>query len=312
MEEKDIMKGNGEEFSESNKEKFGKSGSIITDKEQSETRISTQSREPPARLKRAETVLNYRTGRFCIVLERCLASHNQQAVLRTAEAFGVQNVWVIEPDRSKWASQDNDVASVHTRKTHLAKKVTKNCHQWLSLRTFLTVEECLHALKSESWEIWATDLSPKAVCLNDAEGRGVLCPLPAKLAVVIGRESDGVSQEMLQKANRRIYVPMFGFTESFNLSVATALVLQRLFDWCPEARGDLSREDKDQLREKWYDALLRNPTARTQHMHWKAKPNEVESFKDLRRKNDNHQLWIPPKIRKREGIQLKSVNNKSS
>lgn len=58
--------------------------------------------------------------------------------------------------------------------------------------------------------------------------------IPPKLAIVIGRESDGVSQEMLREADKRIFLPMYGFTESFNLSVATALVLSRLFDHCPE------------------------------------------------------------------------------
>jgi tRNA C32,U32 (ribose-2'-O)-methylase TrmJ len=81
--------------------------------------------------------------------------------------------------------------------------------------------------------------------------------VPPKLAVVMGREADGVSQAMLQAADLRVYLDMFGFTESFNLSVASALVIQSLFGACPEARGDLTAESRRALRADWYGKLNR-------------------------------------------------------
>jgi tRNA C32,U32 (ribose-2'-O)-methylase TrmJ len=81
--------------------------------------------------------------------------------------------------------------------------------------------------------------------------------VPEKLAIVMGREADGVSQAMLQEADLRVYLDMFGFTESFNLSVASALVLQSLFNSCPEAHGDMSIQSKKVLRADWYSKLNR-------------------------------------------------------
>mmetsp|Transcript_8063 Transcript_8063/g.13112 ORF Transcript_8063/g.13112 Transcript_8063/m.13112 type:complete len:157 (+) Transcript_8063:371-841(+) len=117
---------------------------------------------------------------------------------------------------------------------------------------------------------------------------------------------------MLAAADRVVYVPMFGFTESFNLSVATALVLQRLFDWCPQARGDLGPGARAALRRGWYPALLKSPTARARDLHWLEKADQVKPLKDLRRSNDDHKLWIPPKVRKREGIEVNNSNGSRS
>jgi tRNA G18 (ribose-2'-O)-methylase SpoU len=107
--------------------------------------------------------------------------------------------------------------------------------------------------------VWATDLSVEATCLDD---RSAFLPMPPKVAIVIGRESDGVSPELLAACDRRLFIPMYGFTESFNLSVACGLMLQRLFDVCPEARGDLSEQEKASLRAEWFRELANNPTAR--------------------------------------------------
>lgn len=110
------------------------------------------------------------------------------------------------------------------------------------------------ALRAESIEIWATDLSPGAVCMHpragdEAAGGLALPPDGKRLAVVMGRELDGVSETMLAEADRRVYLPMVGFTESFNLSVATALTLQSLFTLQPSMRGDLSDDLKQTIRE---------------------------------------------------------------
>ena len=82
--------------------------------------------------------------------------------------------------------------------------------------------------------IWSTDLSQAAVCLTNAKLR-----LPAR-AVVIGTESTGCSPTMLSAADRRIYMPLHGFADSLNLSVAAALLLQRLQDIDDTVVGDMS------------------------------------------------------------------------
>lgn len=193
--------------------------------------------EAPRRLRRAEAVLARRTGRLLVVLERCADEHNRQAVLRTAEAFGVQKVALVEAPGAE--------------SNALSRKVTKGAAQWLDLRRFREPAACVAALRAEGWTIWATDLSPAAEAAEPAR----LAPLPAKLALVFGREADGVSAEALAAAERRLYLPMAGFTESFNLSVSAALLLQRLFDACPEMRGDLPPAERAAIRARWYRRL---------------------------------------------------------
>ncbi|GAB9469803.1 hypothetical protein Gpo141_00007070 [Globisporangium polare] len=242
----------------------------------------------PERLRRAETVLHHRTGRIVLVLEQCMDSHNHQAVLRTAEALGIQHVWLINANERQ----------VKKHKSGGTKKITKNCSVWLSIREFTSISDCVAALREDGRTIWATDLSPQALPLTaDAKPEA----LPPKLAVVIGRETDGVSAEMLSAAEKRVYFPIFGFTESLNLSVATALVIQRLFDWFPAIRGDLSDQEKQEIRAQWYPQIVNNPTLAEQSEHWVANSDEIALLDDLRReKLSLKESWVPKRVKQRE------------
>ncbi|KAG6622548.1 RNA methyltransferase, TrmH superfamily protein [Phytophthora cinnamomi] len=247
--------------------------------------------EAPERLRRAETVLRHRTSRLVLVLEQCMDSHNHQAVLRTAEALGVQHVWLIAAnDRQLKTHADSKKA-----KKSSGKKITKNCAVWLTVREFPSIAACLDALRESDMTIWATDLSPQAEPLAAGSRPS---ELPARLAVVVGRETDGVSPEMLLAAHRRVYLPLFGFTESLNLSVATALVLQRLLDWFPEVRGDLDEQEKQSIRERWYPQLVGNPTQAAQAEPWTSGRVPIRPLDDLRR--EKHEAWVPKSVRRRE------------
>jgi tRNA C32,U32 (ribose-2'-O)-methylase TrmJ len=230
-------------------------------------------------------------GRIVLVLEQCMDSHNHQAVLRTAEALGVQHVWLVNAnDRQVKKHKKNTDGTLAGQ-----KKITKNCAFWLSTREFSSIGDCITALRGDGCTIWATDLAPDALPLTPAAKPA---ELPAKLAIVIGRETDGVSAEMLRAADQRVYFPIFGFTESLNLSVATALVLQRLFDWFPDVRGDLSDAAKDAIRAHWFPQLTRNAT---QTQHWVANGHAIPPLEDLRReKLAYHESWIPKSVRARE------------
>ncbi|KAI9918965.1 hypothetical protein PsorP6_011575 [Peronosclerospora sorghi] len=245
--------------------------------------------EAPERLRRAETVLRYRTSRIVLVLEHCMDSHNHQAVLRTAEALGIQHVWLI--------AANNKQIKTHLDKTKKTsgKKITKNCAIWLTVREFSSIAACLEALGASGTTIWVTDLSPKAEPLT-ADNKPN--ELPPRLAIVIGRETDGVSNEMLRAAHRRVYLPLFGFSESLNLSVATALVLQRLLEWFPHVRGDLEEDEKQQIRETWRSQLVTNPTQAVQAEPWTSGRVPIRPLDDLRR--EKTEAWVPKSVRRRE------------
>lgn len=208
-----------------------------------------EGQSAPLRLRRAEAILRRRTSRLVLVMERPWNDDNVQAVLRTAEAFGVQHVWTIRHPG---------------KKARLAKSVTKGSHRWLTRRLFESIEECLAAAREEKLAIWATDLGPGAMEITTPES---LQPFPERVALVIGRELQGVSEKILEVADRRIFLPMHGFTESFNLSVATALVLQRCFDSEPSLVGAMPTEERDALRHEWFDRLA------------KFKPGKMTAFR---------------------------------
>ncbi len=193
----------------------------------------------PSRLRRAEAILLQRTSRIVLVMERPWNDDNVMAVLRTAESFGVQHVWMIRHPGKR-----------AREKSH--RSVTKGSHLWLTRRTFHSVDEFLDAAREDGLQIWATDLAPGADALDDPS---VLRPFPERVAVVVGQELQGVAPKILAAADRRIFVPMRGFTESFNLSVAAALVLQRCFDAAPSIVGAMGDDERARLRREWFERL---------------------------------------------------------
>ncbi|MDP7063047.1 MAG: RNA methyltransferase [Planctomycetota bacterium] len=243
--------------------------------------------EAPRRLRRAEAVLRQRSGRILLVLERHTDLHNQMAVLRTAEAMGLVYVWLVDD-------------AVQDQLPLLKKSVTKGAHGWLEIRTFEDTAECIEALRDEGWSIWATDLSAEAVVASNVN----LAPLPEKVAIVMGRESDGVSEEMLQAADKRIFLPMYGFTESFNLSVATGMLLQRLFDICPEAHGNLTADQRNTIRASWY-SKLGGTGWESEYAQWLESP--PEPAETLRPDPELRRPRMPKKLAKKLGIDPKTL-----
>ena len=116
------------------------------------------SLHPPQRLIRAEAVLAHRTSRILLVIEHMVDSLNHQAVLRTAESFGVQNVWLVDSGMRKSYTLPGGVKVVPT--------VTTGSSKWLTLRSFERTEECIEALRQDGREIWSTYLGPAAVPLT--------------------------------------------------------------------------------------------------------------------------------------------------
>lgn len=178
-----------------------------------------------------------RTSRIILVLDQPWIDENVQAVLRTAESFGVQHVWTVRHP--------------HGRR-RVSRRVTRSSHDWLSVRAFGDTAELLGALRQEGCAIWASDLSADA---ERVESAATLRPVPERVALVMGREVDGVSEAFLRAADRRLFLPMQGFSESLNLSVATALFLQRLFDADESLIGAMDDAERAELRKTWYARL---------------------------------------------------------
>ena len=196
-----------------------------------------------------------------------------------------------------------DVASTDERRHYedrLSRKITKAASEWLSMRHFDTTAECLEALRAEQCEVWATVLSQDAVVLDSPSLR--VPPPPKRLAVVFGREATGVSAAMVAAADRRVYFPMHGFSESLNLSVSAALIMQGILQKEPSLRGAMSDADRAALRRDWFVRLAKSPEQIQTYPAWAIAATPPEPFDDLRRTDEvraDQDKRIPPKLRRK-------------
>ncbi len=246
-------------------------------------------------LRKAETAIRARTSRILCVIERCTDEHNYSAVIRSCEALGVQHIWLVDPVEVSYEGVDDglvdddddggdddgaDADRARERAGGLLKShghgsawreahklFARRANEFTTIREFPTTRACVEALREAGYVIWATDLSQKAICmthdaLRDA-GFGdpddpTATVVPEKLAIVFGTESVGCTREILESADARVYLPLRGFADSLNLSVAAALCIQTLFYLCPEAVGAMSDAERAELREKWFTQLAAN------------------------------------------------------
>ena len=201
----------------------------------------------PRRLVRAEAVLAARRRRLTLVLEDALDRHNVSAVLRTCEAFGIQDVHLVGSEQVS---------------AEINPAVASGAERWLTLHRHDGVASAIVALRAQGYRLYVSHLSPEALPL------GAL-PRDERAAYVFGNEQSGVSQEWLDVADARFVIPTSGFTGSLNLSVAAALVIYdrlHLQRSAAEAPGDLDAAAKAELRAAWY-ARLAHGSAALEHAH---------------------------------------------
>ena len=187
----------------------------------------------PERKARIDEVVAGRTRTLTVVLEAFCDPQNVNAVLRTCEAFGVQEVHVVEGAMKPWDRN---------------RKISQNADKWLDVRRWPKTRECLAHLSGEGFAIYATHLGPGARRLEDLSFSG-------KVALVLGNEHRGVSDEALAVADATYAIPMRGFVQSLNVSVAAAVSIAKAVERREAERGrhgDLSAADAAALRERFY------------------------------------------------------------
>ncbi len=188
-----------------------------------------------------EKVLNERTRHITLVLEDIYQSQNASAVVRTCECLGMQDIHIIEDD-SKYS---------------VNKRVLKGANKWIDLyrykmKGFNNAEICFRKMRDLGYKILVTDPSPDGISINDV-------PIDKKMAIVMGNELKGTSDLALAHADQKIFIPMHGFTESFNISVSAAICLNTLFTKLRSSKASwqLSPEEKEILRLQWYRKVVR-------------------------------------------------------
>ena len=161
------------------------------------------------------------TARPVVVLEECANPRNLHGALRTCAALALPQLWTVAAEGAKAYSGRNPYGDpADLAELQAAVEVVP----------FASTGECLAALRREGYTIWATDLSQRAVPLDSPA-----LAAPARLAVVFGAEGQGITPEMADGGDLRVYLPLHGFQESLNLSVAVALVMDRILELPAEA-----------------------------------------------------------------------------
>lgn len=179
-------------------------------------------------------IIHNRTRHITVVLEDIFQSHNASAVLRSCDLFGVQDIHVIENEFKYQVNNDIALGSSKWLNVYHHSNEKNN-----------TVS-CFEKLRSEGYKIVAT--SPhKNDCLIDD------LPLDNKIALVFGTELEGLSQTALDNADAFVKIPMYGFTESFNISVSAALSLYHLTEKLrkSEVSWQLSDKEKTIIHIEW-------------------------------------------------------------
>jgi tRNA (guanosine-2'-O-)-methyltransferase len=194
------------------------------------------------RLKLFEKVLEQRTSYITLVLEDIFQPQNASAVLRTCDCFGIQHIHIIE-NRNEFT---------------VDREVAMGASKWLSLHKYNQKEQnslkAIKKIKKLGYRIVAT--SPH---INDQ-----LLPefdlTKGKAAIVFGSELPGISETIMNEADEFIKIPMYGFTESFNISVSAAIVLyqfsQKLRNQ-PEINWKLSEEERNETKLAWLRATIK-------------------------------------------------------
>ncbi len=189
-----------------------------------------------------EKVLEQRTRYITVVLEDIFQSQNASAVVRTCECMGLQDVHVVE---SKSAYSVN-------------KKVIKGANKWIDLIRYKSkgsnnIEECFKNLKEKGYRILVTE--------PDANGSSIdeISVTDQPLAIVMGNELDGASKYALEHADVKVKIPMYGFTESLNISVSAAICLNTLIPKLRQSNAawQLTSSEKEFIRLQWYRKIVR-------------------------------------------------------
>jgi tRNA (guanosine-2'-O-)-methyltransferase len=188
------------------------------------------------RQERMHQIIDRRQPDFTVILENVFDSHNISAVMRTCDAVGIGEIFVLNtmlPPHDKWGFR----SSAGTWK-------------WVAVHQFTNLHECMEAVRSRYHKVYATHLQPSAGNLFEMD-------FTQPIAIVFGNEQKGCTPEMLAAVDGSIYIPQEGMAVSLNISVACAVTLYEAYRQKRIAghyNGPrLSQEERTRLFETWTD-----------------------------------------------------------
>ncbi len=172
---------------------------------------------------------NRQQSRQIVVLAHNIRStHNIGAIFRSSEGFGVQKI--ILSGYSPFPLMQNENFTRTNRLPHIAKKLDDQIHKTalgseklVPFEITSDISEVISELKAEGYKIAALEQTTDSINLSDLRLEET-----AKIALLLGEEVEGVEQELLDRCDMKLEIPMFGIKESFNVSVATGIALYKI------------------------------------------------------------------------------------
>lgn len=180
-----------------------------------------------------------RTKHLTVVMENIYQEHNASAVLRSCDCFGLQELHVIEKDNTYKIQRD----------------IALGAGRWVDMYSYDDSEnvtkDCLNHLKSRGFKIVATTPHTDSQTIYDLD-------LSQPIALVFGTERRGISEEVIEMADEFVKIPMYGFTESFNISVSVAIILNTLRQRLEQSdlNWKLTNEEQTLLKINWCSKIL--------------------------------------------------------
>lgn len=182
----------------------------------------------PERREKLLTVLSKRQPDFTVVLENVFDPHNISAVMRTCDAVGIQEVFILNtkiPRHKKWGAKSSSSAA-----------------KWLTVHQFENTAECFSSLRKRYSKILTTHLSSDAIGLHEIN-------MTEPIALVFGNEHSGVSDDIRALADGNFIIPQVGIIQSLNISVACAVTLYEAFRQ-KNLAGHYNRDNMDHVMKQ--------------------------------------------------------------
>ncbi|WP_339634860.1 RNA methyltransferase [Bizionia echini] len=190
-----------------------------------------------SRREKFNRVLSGRTKHFTVATEDVYQLHNTSAVIRSCDVFGIQEVHIVEEVNSK----------------RIDREIAMGAQKWVDLKRHHHVNDAIKTLKHDGYQIIATTPHTNDCLLHEFD-------VTKKSCFFFGRETEGLSQDVLDAADGYLKIPMAGFTESLNISVSAAIILQHVTTKLKQTDipWELTENDKLDKRLDWIKKTIKS------------------------------------------------------
>lgn len=207
---------------------------------------------------RFKEVLSERTRHFTVVTEDVYQLHNTSAVMRTCDVFGIQDLHVVEEKVSK----------------RIDKEIAMGAQKWVTFNRYNSIKDCIKNLRDSGYQIIATTPHDDSTLLHEFD-------VSKKSAFFFGKESEGLSDTVMNAADGFLKIPMYGFTESLNISVSAAIILQSVVTKLKQSdvKWQLSEEEIPEIEMEWIKRTIKASDEIIERYYWENSKTQTPKYK---------------------------------